>query len=643
MPQEPARLIQVAGFTRSPPRRHNALAIVRVYGVEPTEAAHLIPRLSGVRAPHRLRFDERTLRVRRPGDVGDDRNQRTEAFFALAQREVGAFDGVDVLHDDASTDDEARLASQRRGCHAGPVLPAVVVDEGHLGLQTGGLPTQRAPRRPIVKGERIAVLIEPLPAHHALRVERRNRFRRKSVHARIADHESAIQVDGAGAEGQLGQERRQVLFALAKRFVGLVAFDVVRCLARENVQEPEFAFGGSMGLAVVGREHTEHSPRATDERRRLNRARARLEHDIQRGRAREQGAVLDVLDDDALRGFSRRATRGFAVVDRVEEFEERALETALRDNFQNTVFVQLDATHVGRCHVDAGVEDLVQKGDGIALAHQQRADLVHACCGLEIRAQLGVQRRDGRFGFLAGRNVHDHVDAADDVAGFVAQRRRVRLQPKTGAIGPLGDDLLSSNQLAGLECNRHRALVVRQRRSVGPKQLPRHAPTIAAELGCASRYFDCRVIEVREASFGIGGVDGRGKRVDHLAKSALALAQRRGHSLLLADVARDLRRAHHVAPIIENRGNRQGDVHQTAVLATTDGFVVVDLFTATDAVEDAGLFVMSIGGNEHHHRLPDRFLGRVSEELFRAGIPTRDDAVDVLADDGVVRRIDDGG
>ena len=51
----------------------------------------------------------------------------------------------------------------------------------------------------------------------------------------------------------------------------------------------------------------------------------------------------------------------------------------------------------------------------------------------------------------------------------------------------------------------------------------------------------------------------------------------------------------------------------------------------------------SIRRNEQRHGLAHRLPGRVAEEPFRADIPTRDDAVEVLADDRVIRRFDDGG
>ena len=59
--------------------------------------------------------------------------------------------------------------------------------------------------------------------------------------------------------------------------------------------------------------------------------------------------------------------------------------------------------------------------------------------------------------------------------------------------------------------------------------------------------------------------------------------------------------------------------------------------------EDHVFFGLPIGGNDHPDRLADRFRGGVAEHPFGGAVPRRDDAVQVLADDGVVGRFDDPG
>ena len=57
--------------------------------------------------------------------------------------------------------------------------------------------------------------------------------------------------------------------------------------------------------------------------------------------------------------------------------------------------------------------------------------------------------------------------------------------------------------------------------------------------------------------------------------------------------------------------------------------------------QDAHFLVLLIGRDQHLHRLADGFVGPVAEDRLRGGVPARDAAVQGLADDGVVRRLDD--
>src|SRR5271170_6166284 len=98
----------------------------------------------------------------------------------------------------------------------------------------------------------------------------------------------------------------------------------------------------------------------------------------------------------------------------------------------------------------------------------------------------------------------------------------------------------------------------------------------------------------------------------------------------LGNVTRNFGRADDIAAEVSDWRNGQRDINEAAVLALSDGLVVVDPLTATDAFEDSGFFVVTIGRNEHSQRLADRFLARVAEETLRAAVPARDDAIDVF-------------
>ena len=87
--------------------------------------------------------------------------------------------------------------------------------------------------------------------------------------------------------------------------------------------------------------------------------------------------------------------------------------------------------------------------------------------------------------FLRG-DVHQHVDAADDVAVGVAQRRGIGLEPDANAVGTLGDGLGAADNAAFLQSDGHRTLVVRHGLAVGVIQLPRHTPPVGAQLRLAA-------------------------------------------------------------------------------------------------------------------------------------------------------------
>src|SRR5579883_3571280 len=70
---------------------------------------------------------------------------------------------------------------------------------------------------------------------------------------------------------------------------------------------------------------------------------------------------------------------------------------------------------------------------------------------------------------------------------------------------------------------------------------------------------------------------------------------------------------------------------------------MVDALPASDPRKNFGLFVEPIGRNDERDRFAYRLLGTVSEEALGAVVPSLDDAVEILADDGIVRGFDDRG
>ena len=80
------------------------------------------------------------------------------------------------------------------------------------------------------------------------------------------------------------------------------------------------------------------------------------------------------------------------------------------------------------------------------------------------------------LGLLAPRDVNQHVHRADQRARRVEQRRGVGDKGHAPAVGTLTHRLHAAVRLALPERHRHWALIMRQRPSVWPVQLPRPTP-----------------------------------------------------------------------------------------------------------------------------------------------------------------------
>ncbi len=112
--------------------------------------------------------------------------------------------------------------------------------------------------------------------------------------------------------------------------------------------------------------------------------------------------------------------------------------------------------------------------------------------------------------------------------------------------------------------------------------------------------------------------------------------------LPLGDVAGDLRRPDDAALVVADRGDRQRDVEPAAVLGHADRLEVLDPLAAAEPLQDRALLVVPLRRDDQGDRPADGLLGRVAEEPLGPGVPRADDAVERLADDRVVGRLDDG-
>ena len=77
---------------------------------------------------------------------------------------------------------------------------------------------------------------------------------------------------------------------------------------------------------------------------------------------------------------------------------------------------------------------------------------------------------------------------------------------------------------------------------------------------------------------------------------------------------------------------------QRAVFPSAHGLEVIDALALSQPGKNIGLFLLPVLRDQKlGHCLADRLFGRIAEKAFRAFVPARDNAVEVLADDRIVR------
>src|SRR5688572_16395874 len=111
--------------------------------------------------------------------------------------------------------------------------------------------------------------------------------------------------------------------------------------------------------------------------------------------------------------------------------------------------------------------------------------------------------------------------------------------------------------------------------------------------------------------------------------------------LPVTDVPGDLGCADDHTSFVVHRRYGERNRQRRAVLSTAYRLVVTDVSSRSDFTEDEIFFALAIVRNDHANRLANRLVGGVAEHALGGGIPQLNDAVQVFADDRVVRRIED--
>src|SRR3569833_46299 len=113
--------------------------------------------------------------------------------------------------------------------------------------------------------------------------------------------------------------------------------------------------------------------------------------------------------------------------------------------------------------------------------------------------------------------------------------------------------------------------------------------------------------------------------------------------LSICDVAGNLGGANDSALSVPQRGDRDGYVDSAAMFCNTYRLEMIYCFTTRNTSQNLGLLRGPLRWDEHAHRLAHCLLRRIAEQPFRARIPTRDDAIQILTDDRFFRRNNERG
>ena len=151
-----------------------------------------------------------------------------------------------------------------------------------------------------------------------------------------------------------------------------------------------------------------------------------------------------------------------------------------------------------------------------------------------------------------------------------------------------------------------------------------------------------RGVHGRESQQPVGGGDHQAQPLLEVALLLLDAFERARGAHLLADVTRDVGRADHHAGPVEDRRHADRHGHQMPVLVLPHRFVVADRLAAADAGEHVLFLGVPVGRHHGHQRAADHFAGGVSEHPLGRAVPGGDDALEGLAGDRVLGRIDDG-
>ncbi len=538
------------------------------------------------------------VRLRGPGDLRHGIRHHAKALLAAAQRPFGSLALADVV-DDA---DEAA------------VVPESVADEPPLHVDPYRLPVVR-PEDAMLGAKERGFLLGPGECRQHLRpvlgvdaalphvgVGRpRIPDRRGVAHDQVMPPRpypaAGGHVDVAGTH--LGRVQRQ--------FQALLAFRerLGRGLALGNVVEGDQTRDDfSKGVAYRGGVDADEAARAV--------ASADLQFQVG-DRLTPEGARQRVLLGGERRAF-QVVNLPLPVIGGACRLFRAAAENQPR---LHVVVDQLPRAGLGDHHPDRHLPD--HRLEARPLQGERLDHLFALLLDPFASADVAGDGLDGGFAVVIdqhGGGLHVDLAAVDAQKSVLAQRNLLAFQQ-------LPDALRRRCALVGMDQLQHRP-----------------SPQLLETLGAVDA--ERRAVGVDEAALVMNHHRIR-RHLDHGAVALFAFPKQSLHLHALAYVAADGGDADNGAVRPENRGKGERHPDLPPLFAEARRFQVLDALSTQHLRHDLPQLVEPLRGDHQGDRFADRFRRRVAVEPFSPLVPTGDDPLWGLADDGVVGGIGDGG
>src|SRR5882762_1955624 len=111
--------------------------------------------------------------------------------------------------------------------------------------------------------------------------------------------------------------------------------------------------------------------------------------------------------------------------------------------------------------------------------------------------------------------------------------------------------------------------------------------------------------------------------------------------LAVCVVASNVGCADDAALAVPDRRDSDGNVDLPSVLCIPYRLEMIGRLTARNPSQDRGLLARTLRRDQHGHGLAEGLLRAIAEQPFCAGVPTGDDAIQILACNRIVGGFDD--